>query len=152
MAAESVTVIPPDPEVPALSDPIPPPAARQPAEALELVSLALSDGDLEAAVAQYERGAMLRPWARDAAEPGAGLRDLLASVMALRLPLSVTLRAVLPAGDLALVVGERRLAGLRPDRARIDWCGTGATLLRRQPDGTWRILADAWCLSGPGPR
>ena len=71
--------------------------------------------------------------------------------MALRLPLSVTLRAVLPAGDLALVVGERRLAGLRPDRARIDWRGTGATLLRRQPDGTWRILADAWCLTAPAP-
>ena len=149
MAAGTVTVSPPDPEVPALSDPIPPPAARQPAEALELASLALSDGDLEAAVAQYERGATLRPWARDSVEPGPPA-DLLASVMALRLPLSVTPRAVLPAGDLALVVGERRLSGLRPDRARIDWRGTGGTLLRRQPDGTWCILADAWCLTGPG--
>jgi ketosteroid isomerase-like protein len=150
VTAETVTVVLPDLEVPALSDPIPPPAAFQPAEALELVSLALSDGDLEAAVAQYEPGALLRPWARDGMDPRAGLRDLLASVMALRLPLSVTLRAVLPAGDLALVIGDWQLAGLRPDRARVDWSGTGATLLRRQPDGTWCILADAWCLSGPG--
>ena len=34
-----------------MSDPIKPPAARQPEEALELVSQALSDGDLEAALA-----------------------------------------------------------------------------------------------------
>ena len=70
MAAESVTVIPPDPEVPALSDPIPPPAARQPEEALELVSLALSDGDLEAAVAQYERGRCCGPGLGTRLNPG----------------------------------------------------------------------------------
>jgi hypothetical protein len=35
-------------------DPIAPPVAGRPAEAVELVSLAVSDGDLEAALAQYE--------------------------------------------------------------------------------------------------
>jgi hypothetical protein len=45
-----------------MSDPIQPPAARRPEEALELVSQALSDGDLEAAVAQYEKTALLACW------------------------------------------------------------------------------------------
>jgi hypothetical protein len=45
-----------------MSDPIQPPAARRPEEALELVSQALSDGDLEAAVAQYEKTALLAYW------------------------------------------------------------------------------------------
>ena len=45
-----------------MPDPIGPPAARRPEEALELVSQALSDGDLEAALAQYENGALLAYW------------------------------------------------------------------------------------------
>jgi hypothetical protein len=45
-----------------VSDLIRPPVARRPEEALELVSQALSDGDLEAALAQYEKGALLAYW------------------------------------------------------------------------------------------
>jgi hypothetical protein len=48
-----------------LSDPITPPAARWPSEAADLVALAVSDGDLGAAVAQYEPAAALLPWASD---------------------------------------------------------------------------------------
>src|SRR5215470_19610369 len=44
---------------PMMLDPISPPAARRPEETVELVSAALSDGDLEAVLAQYERGAVL---------------------------------------------------------------------------------------------
>ncbi len=71
-----------------MPDPIAPPAAQQPAEATDLVCLALSDGDLEAALAQYEPGAALRPWAVDAAPGADGLRAILARVIDLRLPLS----------------------------------------------------------------
>src|SRR5262245_41430599 len=39
---------------PAMLDPISPPVARRPEETIELVSAALSDGDLEAVLAQYE--------------------------------------------------------------------------------------------------
>ena len=95
-------------------DPISPPAARRPEEALELVSAALSDGDLEAALAQYERGAVLQPWAAGAGWNGGGLRSTLAYLMALRLPLSATVQAVLVTGDLALVLGEREIAGPAP--------------------------------------
>ena len=42
-------------------DPISPPVARRPEETVELVAAALSDGDLEAVLAQYERGAILCP-------------------------------------------------------------------------------------------
>lgn len=41
-------------------DPIQPPTARRPQEVLDLVSQALSDGDLEAALAQYGSTALLR--------------------------------------------------------------------------------------------
>jgi ketosteroid isomerase-like protein len=138
-----------------LSDPIAPPAARRPEEVLELVSLALSDGDLAAALAQYEPGAPLRPWARDAARDEARdeahVGDVLADLMELRLPLSARVRAVLPAPGLALVLGERRMTGPGPGGQPIQLSGLGSTVVRQQPDGTWRIVADAWCLQGSAP-
>jgi hypothetical protein len=133
-----------------LSDTIPPPAARRPGEVLELVSLALSDGDFEAALAQYERGALLRPWARETTGDGDSVGEILLCLMELRLPLSAQVRAVLPAQGLALVLGERHLAGRGPDGQRIQLRGLGATMVRQQPDGAWRIVADAWCLDGLG--
>lgn len=132
-----------------MPDTIPPPSARRPEEVLELVSLALSDGDFEAALAQYERGALLRPWARET--DGDGVGDMLLRLMELRLPLSARVRAVLPARDLALVLGERQMAGRGPDGRPVQLSGLGSTVVRRQPDGSWRIVADAWCLHGPGP-
>ena len=131
-----------------MPDPIPPPAARRPHEVLELVSLALSDGDLEAALAQYEPGAPLQPWVREAASDG--VSEILLGLMELRLPLSASVRAVLPARGLALVLGERHMAGRGPNGQEIQLSGLGSTVVRRQPGGAWRIVADAWCLEGPG--
>jgi ketosteroid isomerase-like protein len=126
-------------------DPIRPPAAGRPEEALELVSQALSDGDLEAALAQYEKGALLACWpgAGQAGEAGeAG--QVLAAVMALRLPLYVRISSVLQSPELALVICERRVSGTGPDGERVWFRGHGCAVLRPQPDGAWRIAADAW--------
>ena len=133
-----------------MPDPIAPPAASRPAEAVELVSRAVSGGDLEAALGQYESGAVLRPWAGGPGADAGCAADALIRLMGLRLPLSVRIRAVLPAGGLALVLGEWRIAGPGPDREPVRLTGAGATLVRRQHGGDWRIAADAWCLDGPG--
>ena len=45
-----------------MRDLIPPVVARYPAEAAELVCVAVSDGDLEAALAQYEPGRRRGLW------------------------------------------------------------------------------------------
>jgi ketosteroid isomerase-like protein len=131
-------------------DRIAPPTAGRPAEAVDLVSRAVSGGDLEAALAQYEAGAALRPWARDPGGEADCVADALIRLMDLRLPLSVRIRAVLPTEGLALVLGEWHIAGTGPDREPIQLSGAGATLVRRQQGGDWRIAADAWYLSGPG--
>jgi len=123
-----------------VSDVIEPPAARKPEEALELVSQALSDGDLEAALAQYEKGALLAYWP----DEYSGVRQALTSVMALRLPLYVRIATVLESPELALVICERRVAGTGPDGEEVQLSGHGCAVLRPQPDGAWRIAADAW--------
>jgi ketosteroid isomerase-like protein len=124
-----------------MSDPIQPPAARRPEEALELVSQALSDGDLEAALAQYEKAALLAFWPYGT---DTDVREALTVVMALRLPLAVRIVIVLESPELALVVCERRVAGTDPDGAPVRLRGRGCALLRPQPDGSWRITADVW--------
>ena len=133
-----------------MSDPIAPPAARWPAEAPELVSLAVSDGDLGAALAQYERGALLRPWVDDRAD-GRTVREMMTMIMYLRLPRDTRLVAVLPAEGLTMLICERRIEGTGPDGAKVRLCGTGCTVVRAQPDGAWRIAADAWCLTEVPP-
>jgi hypothetical protein len=130
-------------------DPIAPPVARQPAETVELVCLAVSDGDLETALAQYEAGAPLRPWAHHPDGAAGQIADILLGLIDLRLPLSVRISAIVAADGVALVLGERLIAGAGPDRQLIQLRGSGATVVRCQRDGSWRIAADAWNLGGP---
>jgi ketosteroid isomerase-like protein len=133
-----------------VSDPIPPPLARWPSEAAELVSLAVSDGDLGAAIAQYEPAAPLRPWDGGGTEDGRTVRETMAAIMRLRLPLDTRLVSVIPADGLTVLVCERRIDGVGPDGEPVRLHGVGCTVVRPQADGTWRIAADAWRLGETG--
>lgn len=151
-----------------MQDPIAPSVARHAEETVELVCQAVSGGDLEAAVAQYESDALLRPWASGGSAPSGSAASngavavpspgptasqstalLLRHLMDLRLPLVVRVREIVAAGDLALVVGERMMDGVGTAGQRVSFRGVGATVVRRQPGGGWRIAADAWQLTGP---
>jgi ketosteroid isomerase-like protein len=131
-------------------DLIGPPAAREPAEVLLLACAALTDGDLEAAVALYEPDATLS-WGQDHAAAGhRAIRQVLSGVMDLRLPLRARAVRVLRAGPLALITGERTLTGTGLDGVAVTLTGPIAMIARCQPDGTWLTAADQW-LSWPGP-
>ena len=91
-------------------DLIEPPAAHEPAEVLLLACAALTDGDLEAAVALYEPDAALS-WGQDHTAAGqAAIRRVLAGVMDMRLPLragSVRVPLADATRELKLVPPER---------------------------------------------
>ncbi len=129
-----------------MSDPIAPPTARSPEEALELLCQAFSDGDIEAALAQYEDSARLLPWARRTPPEEGDRRSAMQRLMALRLPLSVQVSDVLQISGLYVVMCERRITGIGPDCEQVRLRGYGFAAIRPQPDGTWRIAIDAWCL------
>jgi hypothetical protein len=130
-----------------MPDPIAPPVAHQAEEALELVCQAFSDGDIEAAFAQYEDSAQLRPWAAQSRDHDwRDIRAVLGELMGLRLPLSAQVSEVLQISDLSVVMCERRIFGTGPDCEPVRLRGYGFTAVRPQPDGTWLIVADAWCL------
>ena len=129
-----------------MSDLIEPPAARRPEEALQFVSQAVSDGDIEAALAQYEGSAVMARWPGRQADGDHDVRGALTDVADLRLPLWLRVVGVLEAPGLALVICERRVAGIGPDGEHVRLDGHGCAALREQPDGAWRIAADAWDL------
>jgi ketosteroid isomerase-like protein len=125
-------------------DLIEPPAASQPAQALTLACAALTAGDLEAAVALYETEAVLS-WGPDRAAVGqAAIREVLAGVMDMRLPVRARADNILLAGNLALITGERSMRGTGPDGAAIALAGPATLIVRRQPGGTWLTVADEW--------
>jgi hypothetical protein len=82
------------------------------------------------------RRAVLQPWAGDTGGNTGAVADALIGLMDLRLPLSVWIRAVVPGDGVALIAGGRHLAGTRPDQDRIQLSGAGATVVRRQQDGS----------------
>jgi ketosteroid isomerase-like protein len=49
---------------------------------------------------------------------------------------------VLEAGDVALVVNDWTMAGTAPDGTPVVRDGRSADVLRRQPDGSWKVLID----------
>jgi ketosteroid isomerase-like protein len=125
-------------------DLIEPPAAREPAEVLLLACAALTDGDLEAAVALYEPDAALS-WGQNHDAAGhTAIRQVLATVMDMRLPLRARGVRVLRAGPLALITGERTISGTGLDGVAVTMTGPAALIARCQPDGTWLTAADQW--------
>jgi uncharacterized protein (TIGR02246 family) len=102
----------------------------------------LAAGDLDGALALYEPGATFAP------QPGAqvtgrdAIRDALTQFIALRPSLTGEVEKVLEAGDVALVTNRWTLRGTAPDGAPLEMGGVSADVMRRQPDGTWRILVD----------
>jgi uncharacterized protein (TIGR02246 family) len=102
----------------------------------------LGAGDVDGALALYEPDATFAP------QPGAqvsglgSIREALEQFAALRPTLVGEIEKVLEADDVALVTNRWTLHGTGPDGAPLEMAGVSADVMRRQPDGTWRILVD----------
>ena len=117
--------------------------ATAPAEVITLFAAALHDGRLDDAVALYESDAVFIPG--PGAAPISGIdqiRAALASFTALRPTLTPDIRKVVEAGDIATVLNAWQLDGTTPDGTPLHLSGISADVLRRRPDGSWRLLID----------
>jgi ketosteroid isomerase-like protein len=121
-----------------MSDAIAPPLAFRAGEVCRLVSAALSDGDLDAALVHYEADAVTSPGDGRAVRGRAELRRVLAAAAAARLLYTVDVERVLEAGDLALVHGTWQSCGSGKRRSGAYW-----SVVRRSPENTWRIAVEA---------
>jgi uncharacterized protein (TIGR02246 family) len=109
----------------------------------------LNARDVDGALALYE------PEAAFVAEPGRWVtgRDKIRSALerfaALEPELEGEVESVREAGGIALVVNRWSLRGRGPD-GPVEMGGRSADVLRRQSDGSWRVLIDdPWGVSGP---
>ena len=119
------------------------PTPTTPAAVIERFSACLNAGDLDAALALYEAGATFAA-SPDATVTGEdAIRAALEQFLALAPRMTGKIDKVLEAGDTALVVNAWTLDGTSPaDGSPVRMAGRSADVVRRQPDGSWKVVID----------
>jgi uncharacterized protein (TIGR02246 family) len=113
-----------------------------PEQVLNSIVEGINTGNLDALLTLYE------PEAAFATQPGSlahglpGVRGALAGFIAMKGKLDLKVTRVLEATDLALVLTVWSFAGNGPDGQPVKLATKSADVLRRQPDGSWRLVID----------
>jgi uncharacterized protein (TIGR02246 family) len=115
---------------------------ERPEEVIELFAVSLNRGDVDAAITLYESEAVFAPQPGEEVTGLEAIRDALRQFAALKPRLRGEITNVLTAGDVALVQNRWQLEGTQPDGSPVEMRGHSADVLRRAPDGGWRILID----------
>ena len=116
--------------------------AESPANVIELFAQALNGGDVDGAMTLYEPDATFAPQPGEEVSGSEAIRAALERFVALSPRMHGEITKVLSAGDVALVMNRWQLEGTQPDGAPVEMRGHSADVLRRAPDGGWRILID----------
>jgi uncharacterized protein (TIGR02246 family) len=113
-----------------------------PEQVLASIVDGINSGNLDSLMPLYESQAAF------AAQPGslkhglAGIRESLAGFIAMKGTLDLKVTRVLEAGGLALVTTAWSFAGAGPDGNPVKLAAKSADVLRRQADGSWRLVID----------
>jgi uncharacterized protein (TIGR02246 family) len=114
----------------------------RPTDVIDALSSRLAAGDLEGALALYEPDATFAPQPGEQVSGLDAIRPALERFIALKPAMTGSIEKVLEADDVALVVNRWTLTGSGPDGAPIELAGVSSDVMRRQQDGSWRILVD----------
>ena len=117
-------------------------SAKTPLETVEQLDVAFNRGNLEAILAFYEDGAtvVLEPGRLAIGKPA--LRQAFTWLLRSRLIARQVKTNVIETGDLALFTSKWILINTGADTTIPSREGFASTILRKQPDGTWRIVID----------
>ena len=113
-----------------------------PEQVLKSIVDGVNTGNLDALISLYE------PEATFATQPGSlshglpGVREALAGFIAMKGKLDLKVTRVLEASDLALVTTVWSFTGTGPDGKPVKLATKSADVLRRQADGSWRMVID----------
>ena len=116
--------------------------AATPAQVIELFTEALNGGDIEGAMSLYEPEATFAPQPGQQVKGHQAIRAALDLFAALKPRMHGEITNVMTADDVALVMNRWQLEGTQPDGAPVEMRGHSADVVRRAPDGGWRILID----------
>jgi uncharacterized protein (TIGR02246 family) len=98
--------------------------------------------DIDKLVGLYEPRAVFIPGDQQSARGHEEIRSAMRDMLTLKPRLHLVTLAVHRAGDIALVINQWQLLGTAAHGGAIELKGKSAVVLRRQPDGTWRLLID----------
>lgn len=115
---------------------------RSPRELMSLFGEHVASGALDALTDLYELGAVFVPAPGVVHTGRSAIRDALGELLALSPKMETKILAVHQADDIALVIVDWSLHGTAPDGSAVTQSGRSADVLRRQNDGTWRVLID----------
>jgi uncharacterized protein (TIGR02246 family) len=116
--------------------------AQTPADVDRLFAEALSRGDLDGALAQYEDDAQFVQDNGEVAQGRAAIREALRDLLTNHPTLDCYEIDVQQHGDLAVLRARWTYTGIGRDGAPIDARGRSIEIVRRQPDGSWRFVID----------
>lgn len=116
--------------------------AESPVHVIELFTEALNGGDVDSVMALYETDATFAPQPGEEVKGHEAIRAALDRFMSLKPRMDGEISKVMTAGDVALVMNRWQIEGTQPDGAPVEMGGHSADVLRRTPDGDWRILID----------
>ncbi len=117
-------------------------ATTTPEQVIERFAALLAGGDIDGLVDLYEPEAVFAPRPGEAVTGHDAIREALGGLIELRPQLDGEIRDVLVSDDTALISNRWWLRGTGPDGAPVEMGGTSADVLRRDPDGAWRIVID----------
>ena len=117
--------------------------ARSPEECDRLFGEHVSAGDLDKVVALYEENASFVQHDGHVAHGHASIRQALSRLVAMRPKLRLdVVKVVAGAGDLAVVYNDWAMSATDPDGKPRERAGKAIEVMRRQPDGSWRVVID----------
>ena len=116
-------------------------APRSAEECDALFERHMNAGELDALVALQPNAILVGAAGQPAAVGQAAIREALAPMIAAK-ALRVV-RAERAGDDLALLYNDWSASSTAPDGATVEMSGKAIEIIRRQPDGTWRLAMDA---------
>jgi ketosteroid isomerase-like protein len=114
----------------------------EPIDTVNQLVQAINRRDPDAALGLYEAEGVLVVHPGRLARGPVELKDALAGFAGLQPTLESEAQHVIEAGDVALYLGRWTLRGTDPTGHPVIMGGESTDVLRRQPDGQWRIAVD----------
>lgn len=112
-----------------------------PAELPAIFARAFNAGDLAAVDLLFEPDAV-RVLTPGIVVTGDGRRGATSGFFELGIPMVLTLRHAYVCGDLALLIGDYLIDGVKADGEHVHFDGTATDVARRGADGYWRYVID----------